>query len=63
MRPRPRRKALAAAAGAADLLARLSDRWQGTLVVGQPAKETMGEVRLGEDPAEPPCPERLKRVS
>ncbi|MFE9168754.1 amidohydrolase [Streptomyces kebangsaanensis] len=34
---------LAAAAGAADLLARLSDRWRGTLlVVGQPAEETLG---------------------
>ncbi|MGJ3558332.1 M20/M25/M40 family metallo-hydrolase [Streptomyces sp. INA 01156] len=33
---------LAAAAGAADLLARLSDRWRGTLlVVGQPAEETL----------------------
>ncbi|MFB7369539.1 amidohydrolase [Streptomyces sp. NPDC056222] len=34
---------LAAAAGTAELLARLSDRWQGTLlVVGQPAEETLG---------------------
>lgn len=33
---------LAAATGAADLLARLSDRWRGTLlVVGQPAEETL----------------------
>ncbi|WP_432064967.1 amidohydrolase [Streptomyces sp. C10-9-1] len=33
---------LAAAAGAADLLARLRDRWRGTLlVVGQPAEETL----------------------
>ena len=33
---------LAAAAGAADLLARLSGRWRGTLVVvGQPAEETL----------------------
>lgn len=33
---------LAAAAGAAELLARLSDRWRGTLlVVGQPAEETL----------------------
>ncbi|MEU6539990.1 amidohydrolase [Streptomyces sp. NPDC047000] len=33
---------LAAAAGAADLLVRLSDRWRGTLVVvGQPAEETL----------------------
>lgn len=34
---------LAAAAGAADLLARTADRWRGTLVVvGQPAEETLG---------------------
>ncbi|MEU8518857.1 amidohydrolase [Streptomyces sp. NBC_01216] len=33
---------LAAAAGAADLLARMPDRWRGTLVVvGQPAEETL----------------------
>ncbi|MCW5251142.1 amidohydrolase [Streptomyces sp. SHP 1-2] len=33
---------LAAAAGATDLLARLRDRWRGTLVVlGQPAEETL----------------------
>ncbi|MFG2330878.1 amidohydrolase [Streptomyces sp. NPDC048604] len=33
---------LAAATGAAELLARLSDRWRGTLVVvGQPAEETL----------------------
>ncbi|MFD9029563.1 amidohydrolase [Streptomyces sp. NPDC059567] len=34
---------LAAATGAAELLARLSGRWRGTLVVvGQPAEETLG---------------------
>ncbi|MEV7416681.1 amidohydrolase [Streptomyces sp. NPDC089919] len=42
---------LAAAAGAADLLGRLADRWRGTLVVvGQPAEETLtgAAAMLGE---------------